>query len=625
MISVHYKLFLKLTNLVFLALIISNCGKLKSSDDVISGINKRVSLDYNGPNEPSYCTSPILYSNSITITGSASYEYRLLVSTSQFKGLGDIAEDPKPIRYAEFVVINNFGNVIQCGETDVNGGFSFQVPSNGQVYRLQVRSRADNNFYKASIMRSPESNQLYNIESAFTANSSQTIDLVAAADGNLLGGAFNILDQIYEYNDKLRTLAGTCVGTGTGCTPFVVAQKVSVYWEKGFNPGSYLAGSPATSFYYKGLSRLFLLGGINGDVDYSDTDHFDNSIIAHEYFHFLEDIYSHSDSPGGSHNGNQLIDPRLAWSEGVAQFFQAVMTGINRVIDTVGNIDGASQFIVNYSVETAENDIPAYEGEGEFREFSVARMLWDMQDDTNLESSTSTACGSLNTGTGFTDRTSNYALSQDKCPLGGFVHFWATITGSLGFNDSTARFISSGLFHQRYLTNITVSDRTKNLLPLAVYEKQAQNRIRYGQRLTTSSCGSPSALSMSTPFVTNVSGQLINNNPATNNRYYYIQHGGGTLAVELTYAVNVTPDTGLSAQLDLYLYPESYTISGTSPIVANTNTGSPKSITVSSNLAAGFYLILVNVRNFNSANGTIDFTLRSGATLGTLGNLCTAL
>ncbi len=610
MLVVYFRSFFKLTFIqifyFFLIFAAVGCGEFKVSDKTIEGLNQRISATYIGPNEPAYCVGPTVYTSAFTINATAQYEYRELVYTAQFKGLGDVAE-PKPIRSAEYVVLNNFGSVIQCGETGIDGTFTFTVPSNGQVFRLQVRSRADNNIYKASILRSPESNQIYHVEAAFTASANQSITVTAPATAGLVGGAFNILDQIHSYNDRLRTLTAGC----TGCTAFTVAPKVSVYWERGFNPGSYYQGSPVASFYIKGTSRLFILGGVNGDVNFTDTDHFDNSIIAHEYFHFLEDNYSVSDSPGGSHNGNQLLDPRLAWSEGVAQFFQAVMTNISRVIDTVGNNNGASSVIVDYSVELSENDIPIRSNEGEFREFSIARLLWDSYDDTVGEAQSATLC----TGTA-------PAINDvhDKCAKDGFRDFWSVLTGSLNFN-AAYRFRSGGLFHQLHLATYqpTSVDNNKNLEPLRLYERQIATRSNYGTRLIN--CGPPDTFTMQGPFVPNPSGQFLNNHPVTNRRYLYFQHTGTSLALRLS-ALFLS---GLTADVDLYIYPENYIIGNTAPIgfdtTANLTGGYFKDISVA-NVPPGNYMAVVDVRNFNSSSGSINFSLQYGSSIPGLGGLC---
>ena len=132
-----------------------------------------------------------------------------------------------------------------------------------------------------------------------------------------------------------------------------------------------------------GKRELYLLGGENGDVDFSDTDHFDNSVIIHEYGHFIEDIFGAPNSPGGSHNGNSVIDPRLAWSEGWADFFQAAVTGQPYYRDTKGNVNcsetdptSCTGVLFDESIDVPTDDRPILLGEGNFHEFSVSRTLW---------------------------------------------------------------------------------------------------------------------------------------------------------------------------------------------------------------------------------------------------------
>src|SRR6185295_15313242 len=104
------------------------------------------------------------------------------------------------------------------------------------------------------------------------------------------------------------------------------------------------------------------------DTDNSDTDHFDNSVIIHEYGHFLEDNMFNSDSPGGSHNGDKVIDPRLAWSEGWGNFIQGAVRNVARYTDSLGNDDGTTRLIYDADMENAQigNDTPNANGEGNF-------------------------------------------------------------------------------------------------------------------------------------------------------------------------------------------------------------------------------------------------------------------
>ncbi|MCA9523766.1 MAG: hypothetical protein KC609_22510 [Myxococcales bacterium] len=69
---------------------------------------------------------------------------------------------------------------------------------------------------------------------------------------------------------------------------------------------------------------------ISGSLD--DPDAYDDAVIAHEVWHFIEDAYSRRDTPGGFHDGTRT-DPALAFSEGFAHFFQAVVRGESNYLD----------------------------------------------------------------------------------------------------------------------------------------------------------------------------------------------------------------------------------------------------------------------------------------------------
>jgi hypothetical protein len=147
-------------------------------------------------------------------------------------------------------------------------------------------------------------------------------------------------------------------------------------------------------------SGMYIMGGVNGDTC-ADTDHFDNSVLVHEYGHFLEKDFGHSDSPGGSHNGNGIIDPRLAWSEGWANFFQSAVHGDRNYVDTTGNISCSSgtgvQIDLNLEIPQSGQDKMSpstYLGEGVFREVSVSRVLWD-----TMENDPSATVGTAQTAT----------------------------------------------------------------------------------------------------------------------------------------------------------------------------------------------------------------------------------
>lgn len=556
----------------------------------------RISPTYQGPSETTYC-SPITYSSGyVTISGTATYNARQIY-TAGIGGLG--SADPlhstrpavnKPIRYAEIRITDSSGNLVQCSETLVNGTFSFRVPQTSGTYTVSVNSRGDNNKIKASVLNSPEFNAYYSITKSFTGSATANIGtLTAAADEDTLGGAFNIFDQFVETNDYLRTQAATCHSSYSGCTNFTVAPKVSAYWTKGFNPGSYYNSGPV-SFYVRGYSRIFILGGVNGNVNTSDTDHFDNSVIIHEYGHYLEDAYFTSSSPGGSHNGNKIIDPRLALSEGWGNFLQAAVRNDPTYQDSSGNIDGSTTLSFNVNLETADRDISStnpWAGEGNFREFSISRLFWDAIDNASDIANSAT------------DNLSN-----------GFTQIWAALTKNTnGLNNPNMAFHNVGHVHlgQIWLQN---NASGSDWGPLRTMEQHEGSTRDYAQYVTTGSC---SDYSLTPANVSGDTGSFGTSDLFRNNKFYHLKISSQT-AVTLQLRYQDADLSGTLADLDLYLYNSTARYGTSTDIVASSYNDAGlvtnmQTETISTTLSAGNYLINVMVYTGNSIGGSVTYQL----------------
>ena len=471
--------------------------------------------------------------------------------------------DPKPIRYAELRVTNSSGTIIQCAETSSTGTFSFQLPSGSSSYTIAVLSRSNNSYNTAYILDTPTNNTEYSVSTTITASSSQTVRLLAKATGDLKGGAFNILDQILNAQDYLRTQTANCSTNGNAnyfpdCEPFSVAPVVYTYWTAGLSPGVYVGSSGGISFYLNGTSKLYILGGVNGNTDSADMDHFDNSVIIHEYGHFIEDTYGRPDSPGGSHNGNSVIDPRLAWGEGWANFFQAAVLGVARYRDTYGHVDCSGCSGTTFDVDldpagTPSTDNPTASGEGNFREFSIARLLYDVVKSP-----------------GATSR---------------FSEIWTVLRGpTSGFKVVSDRFKSIGRFHkiQQAITGAA------NWSALRTTEKHTGDLSNYATPV--GSCSGSSSQAMAFQRSSTDNGSFSTSDQFRSNDFFRYDHSGGSLSLSLTWS------GGDVADLDLYLYKEGYTFGSSSTMAAKsdaTTTTTSGSESISSSLAAGTYLINV--------------------------------
>ena len=170
-----------------------------------------VSPTTSGPPETAPCTAPTSYGTAVTITGHASYISRIYFGDENSGGLGSAnpsdATHPalvNPIRYAEIQIKNASGFTVQCAQTDGSGDFSFALPQTNSSFTVLINSRSfpapalsGTTHLYASVLDQPASNQYYSLTRTVNASISTNIGtLTAAANGDLLGGAFNIYDQL---------------------------------------------------------------------------------------------------------------------------------------------------------------------------------------------------------------------------------------------------------------------------------------------------------------------------------------------------------------------------------------------------------------------------------------------
>jgi hypothetical protein len=112
--------------------------------------------------------------------------------------------------------------------------------------------------------------------------------------------------------------------------------------------------------------NLYILG-----LEDSDTDEYDDHVVAHEFGHYLEDQLYRSDSIGGSHSLADLLDPRVAFGEGFGNAISGMTFNNPLYIDTAG-VDQASGFSVNVSLP------PSAAYRGIYNEWSAQYFLWSL-------------------------------------------------------------------------------------------------------------------------------------------------------------------------------------------------------------------------------------------------------
>ena len=312
---------------------------------------------------PGVSTSP--GSSNLTISGKAFYEDKPY-DANGFTG----AIVRKPIRRAVIKLIANDGLVpLASSQTAEDGSFSFSGINNsgrpGGVH-LQIQAKnADDSASPAEIRNNKSANALLAVVGP-TLDDSVNDNFIAQdiiVSTNTIGGAFNILDNFLKGGAFIQKSDFCPTNTlDTKCkAPFLMA-----YWQPGSDTGSFFEGGSAPAISIDGG------GGFT-----NDPDEYDDTIVLHEYGHFITSTFSHDDSPGGRHViPENTQDIRLSWSEGWATFFACAVLDSPIAVDT----RSAGEFTFNidiYNVDKSPQDTVI-----KFTTDEVANsgVLWDILD-----------------------------------------------------------------------------------------------------------------------------------------------------------------------------------------------------------------------------------------------------
>ncbi len=355
--------------LLLLPLLLSGCGPVL----IVGAIILAVTLSDDDGDGCSIAGDMV----NVTLRGTVRYQNR--------------PEDPRtgppvltPVRGArvEILRINCGEEVIAAVETADDGTYqaSADTPS-GSTLRVSVLSQRVASGSTVTVRNNPTERLVYSLESAdislnTDAVQAQTIDLDILMDCQVqLAGAFNLLDEAVR---DFEAIAGILPPS---------APPLTILWELGDPDGTFfsVSGSDLTGDGLGGDPFIQIRGGafLAGCFN---TDPFDDSLIAHEFGHYIAFSYSRDDSPGGPHGVAELLDPRLAWSEGWADFFSGMARSNPEFIDSFEDVLGCSGLcnIFSFSIETkSASCLPLSCCEGIGSEEAVGALLWDLFDSIN--------------------------------------------------------------------------------------------------------------------------------------------------------------------------------------------------------------------------------------------------
>ena len=259
---------------------------------------------------------------------------------------------------------SNTGVPYSVGVTDGSGNYSLIAPASSTV-KVWIESRMDSAAGAVTVVNYTSTTNPKAVFAVFSPNISVGASSVTGQNfvvpdsSSHFNGAFNILDVIYTVNQQVLAMASSTTFGYTIIEPHSTLRAPTLLQ---------VAGSQK-SYFDGARQRAFILGDRN-----TDSDDCDDSVIAHEYMHYLQTRLSRSDNIGGFHTPLQVIDPRVAFGEGSATFFGQAFLNSLFYEDSLSPLSG-----FGVDLESAPTTGPGL-SPGYWDEFSVAKVLWDCFD-----------------------------------------------------------------------------------------------------------------------------------------------------------------------------------------------------------------------------------------------------
>ncbi len=306
-----------------------------------------------------------------TLSGRVTYDY---VPHQSFGALDYDAIEARPARSVKVELLSSSDEVLQTTATNNNGDYVFVVDENLDVkVRVWAQLILSNNVANTSenvitVTDNTSQNAAYVMDGNVLSTGSESSSRDFHADSGWGGSSytstrvaapFAIADSVYEAAMLIRNSDASAA-----------FQNVELRWSVNNTPvnGTLTSGQIGTSFYNG--DAMYILG----DQD-NDTDEYDRSVVQHEFGHYIEDTMSRSDSIGGSHSLQTLIDMRVSFSEGFANAFTAIASNTGYYEDSydTGQTNG-----FRFSLETASTGTVGF-----YAEKSAGGLIYDIADSNN--------------------------------------------------------------------------------------------------------------------------------------------------------------------------------------------------------------------------------------------------
>ena len=340
-----------------------------------------------------------------TLTGTATYTHYPVANLPQFgiTGVDYAGVSRKKIRGAVVELRTAAGSLVDTTTTDDNGFYSFDAPLSVPL-RVIVKAALGrpgdialdvvDNFEGDHVAGSVDGLELVGPEHVyakasplFTVTTNTTVNVFAEThwtpgDSPVSGrydlreaAPFAILDTVYQAVKVIRRADGG-----------VAFPKLHIAWSARNAPCSpcALTGQAAIAAGQIGAARysaadgtLYLMGAEN-----VDTDEYDTLVILREWSHYFQQKIGRDDSIGGPHKPGDVLDPRVAFSEGFATAHAAMLAGSKQFLASSGP-DQATVRVLDLerdSIPNPANPALATARSGWWAEDAVIELLWDLFD-----------------------------------------------------------------------------------------------------------------------------------------------------------------------------------------------------------------------------------------------------
>jgi hypothetical protein len=341
--------------------------------------------------------SPAATTLTVTVSGTATYEfvpYRTtsVVGAGAAGSLNYAASYKKPIRGVTMQAIQGAGTVseqvLSSSVTSSTGSYALNVPANTS-YVIRVRAELVKSSgaaqWNLSVVDNTAGDALWVLETAPASTTSTNVvrNLNAGTTWNgrsytqsdRPAGIFTMLDSMYASMQQIIS-----------AQPNAIFPKLTIHWSP-LNTDSAATQNLATGqlggkTFFRFASSTTLSGGVTtttatrdiyvlGKAD-ADADEFDISVLAHEFGHYLQNVFSvGSVSIGGGHATGDKLDMTLAFSEGWGNAYSSIARNDAFYADS-GGPSQTSGGLIDFS------NTSAIINKGWFNEDSVANSIYKL-------------------------------------------------------------------------------------------------------------------------------------------------------------------------------------------------------------------------------------------------------